>query len=195
MNAVMQADLVHRHRLTVEEYFRMAEVGLLAREQRVELIDGEIFDMAPIGHRHTSLISRLHGRFARELAGQSCIWDQGTLRLSEFSAPQPDLALLKYREDEYGLSPPSPNDVLLIVEVSESSLAHDSKVKIPLYAQHNIPEVWLVNVAASRIHYFHAPTAGRYAHTSSTAAPGQVRLRGLPGSGIDLTGLLDKLGQ
>src|SRR5487761_244804 len=91
MIAVMQSDLSSRHRLTVEEYFRMAAVGLLAPEPRVELIEGEIIDMAPVGYRHTGLTSALHDRFARELAGKACNWDQGTLRLSGSSAPQPDL--------------------------------------------------------------------------------------------------------
>ena len=193
MNAVMQADLVHRHRLTVEEYFRMAEVGLLAPDARVELIEGEIIDMAPIGHRHTSVVSGLHGTFARELADDVFVWDQGTLRLSASSAPQPDLVLLKYRKDEYRRSPPLPDDVLLIVEVSESSLRHDRKVKVPLYAQHNIPEVWIVDVERRQIHFFHTPKAQHYAHASSTSSPGRVSLQALPVATLDLTGLLEDL--
>ena len=194
MIAVMQRDLVRRHRLTVEEYFRMAEVGLLAPEMRVELIEGEIIDMAPIGHRHTSIISMLHGRFARELVGHVCVWNRGTLRLSGFSAPQPDLVLLKHRQDEYGLSPPSVDDVLLIVEVSESSLRHDRMVKLPLYARYNIPEVWIVDVVTPGIHYFHSPGAEGYGFTSSTPTPRRVSLNRLPDLSVDLTGLLDNLG-
>jgi Uma2 family endonuclease len=195
MIAVMQSDLIHRHRLTVEEYFRMAEVGLLAPEARVELIEGEIIDMAPVGYRHTGLTSALHDRFARELAGKACTWDQGTLRLSRISAPQPDLVLLKYRPDEYCGAPcPSPDDVLLIVEVSDSSLRYDLKFKVPLYARHSIPEVWIVDVLAPRIHFFHSLEGERYTHTSSTPAPGRVSLERLPGPSVDLTGLLDKLG-
>jgi Uma2 family endonuclease len=194
MIAAMQPDLVRRHRLTVEEYFRMAEVGLLAREARVELIEGEIIDMAPIGHRHTSVVSGLHDLFARELADQATVWDQGTLRLSASSAPQPDLMLLKYRKDKYRRSAPLPGDVLLIVEVSERSLRHDENVKVSLYARHNIPEVWIVDVATPRIHFFHTLEAGRYAHTSSTGTPGPVSLQSVPGPSIDLTGLLDELG-
>lgn len=193
MIAVMQPDLVRRHRLTVEEYFRMAEVGLLAPKARVELIDGEIIDMAPAGHRHASVVSRLHGRFARELVDHACVWDQSTLRLSRQSAPQPDLVLLKYRKDEYGLVAPAPEDVLLIVEVSESSLRYDRKVKLPLYARHSIPELWIINVAASRIHAFHTLAAGHYAHSSSTPSPGRVSLQALPIANVDLTGLLENL--
>ena len=172
----------------------MAEVGLLAPEARIELIEGEIIDMAPLGHRHTSVVSGLHDLFARELAGHALVWDQGTLQLSASSAPQPDLVLLEHRKDKYRRSPPLPGNVLLIVEVSESSLRHDQEVKVPLYAQHNVPEAWIVDVAAPRIHFFHALQAGRYTHTSSTMAPGPVALQSLPGLNIDLTGLLDELG-
>lgn len=193
MIAVMQPDLVRRHRLTVEEYFRMAEVGLLAPEARVELIEGEIIDMAPIGHRHASVVSRLHGRFARQLVDQACVWDQSTLRLSGYSAPEPDLILLKYRKDEYGLSAPSPEDVLLIVEVSESSLRYDRKVKLPLYARHGVPEVWIVNVATPRIYVFHSLEGGHYTHSASTPSPGRVPLQAMPDAAVDLTGLLENL--
>jgi len=173
----------------------MAEVGLLAPDARVELIEGEIFDMPPIGYRHTGLTSALHGRVARELAGKACAWNQGTLQLSEFSAPQPDLVLLTYRQDEYcGGPPPSPDDVLLIVEVSENSYRHDRDVKLPLYARHNIPEVWIVEVERPSIHVFHTLRAGHYTHAASTPAPARVTLQALPGLSVDLTGLLDKLG-
>ena len=90
-------------------------------------------------------------------------------------------------------SPPSPDDVLLIVEVSESSLRHDREVKVPLYARHNIPEVWIVDVTAPRIHFFHTLQAARYTHISSTPAPARVSLHSLPGASIDLTGLLEEL--
>jgi len=193
MIAAMQPDLIRRHRLTVEEYFRMAEVGLLAPEARVELIEGEIIDMAPVGHRHASVVSRLHGRFARQLVDQACVWDQSTLRLSGYSAPEPDLILLKYRKDEYGLSAPSPEDVLLVVEVSESSLRYDRKVKLPLYARHGILELWIVDVETPHIHVFHTLEAGRYTHSASTPSPGHVSPQALPGATVDLTGLLENL--
>jgi len=151
MIAAMQPDLIRRHRLTVEEYFRMAEVGLLAPEARVELIEGEIIDMAPVGHRHASVVSRLHGRFARQLVDQACVWDQSTLRLSGYSAPEPDLILLKYRKDEYGLSAPSPEDVLLVVEVSESSLSYDPKVSF--HFTHDTAS-WSYGSSMSRRHTF-----------------------------------------
>jgi Uma2 family endonuclease len=191
MIAAMQADLVHRHRLTVEEYFRMAEVGLLAPDTRVELIEGEIFDMAPIGTQHGGFTAWLHRRFLRDLGERISVWDQVTLPLGRLSAPEPDLAILKYRKDEYRHKPPSPDDVLVIVEVSESSLRHDRTVKVPLYAQHGIPEIWILDVQRLQLHFLHTLVAGHYAHTSSTPAPGRVSLQALPASAVDLTDLFE----
>ena len=191
MTAVMQPDLVHRHRLTVEEYFRMAEVGLLAPEARVELIEGEIFDMASIGNQHGGLAAWLHRRLLRDLGESVSVWNQVTLPLGRFSAPEPDLVMLKYRRDEYKSKRPSPSDVLLIVEVSQSSLRHDLQVKVPLYARHDIPEVWVLDIQRRQIHLFHTLEAGQYTHTTCTPAPGRVSPQSLPGAAVDLTGLFE----
>lgn len=191
MSAVMQADLVHRHRLTVEEYFRMAEVGLLAPEAHVELIEGEIFDMAPIGNQHGGFTAWLHRRLLRDLGERISVWDQVTLPLDRFSAPEPDLAILEYRKDEYKNKKPSNDDVLLIVEVSDSSLRHDLDVKVPLYARHGIPEVWLLDVESRQIQFFHTLKAKHYAHASVTPTPGRVSLHALPDAIVDLTGLFE----
>jgi len=191
MIAVMQSDLVRRHRLTVEEYFRMAEVGLLAPDARVELIQGEIFDMAPIGNLHGGFTSWLHRRLLSDLGEQISVWSQVTLPLGTSSAPEPDLVILKYRRDEYKNKRPTPDDVLLIVEVSQSSLNHDRQVKVPLYAQHGIPEVWLLDVERRRIRFFQNPQAAQYTHTSHTPTPGRVSLLALPGAAVDLTGLFE----
>lgn len=190
-DAVMQADLVHRHRLTVEEYFRMAEVGLLAPEARVELIEGEIFDMAPIGTQHGGFTAWLHRRLLRDLGERISVWDQVTLPLGGFSAPEPDLVILKYRKDEYRNESPRPEDVLAILEVSESSLRHDRRIKVPLYARSGIPEVWILDVQGRQLHFFHTLKAGHYTHVSSTPAPGKVSLQTLPGSTVDLTDLFE----
>jgi Uma2 family endonuclease len=191
MIAVMQSDLVRRHRLTVEEYFRMAEVGLLAPEARVELIEGEIFDMPPIGNLHGGFTAWLHRRLLRDLGDKISVWDQVTLPLGAFSAPEPDLVILKYRRDEYRNKRPTPDDVFLIVEVSQSSLHHDRQVKVPLYAQHGIPEVWILDVDRRRIQFFHTPQAAHYTHTAHTPTPGRISLQALPDTTVDLTGLFE----
>lgn len=191
MIAVMQSDLVRRHRLTVEEYFRMAEVGLLAPEVRVELIEGEIFDMAPIGNQHGGYTAWLHRRLLRDLGEKISVWDQVTLPLGRFSAPEPDLVIFKYRKDEYKNKSPLPDDVLLIVEVSQSSLRHDRDVKVPLYARHGIPETWIVDVQRRRIEFFHTLHEGHYTVASATPNPGRISLRALAGAAADLTGLFE----
>jgi Uma2 family endonuclease len=132
-------------------------------------------------------------RIARDLGDRVCVWDQTTLPLGNFSAPEPDAAVLKYRKDKYKSRYPLPEDVLLIIEVSQSSLRHDRDVKVPLYARHNLPEVWLIDVEHRLIHFFHTPEAERYTHTSSTSSPGRVSLQALPAAALDLTGLLEDL--
>lgn len=169
----------------------MAEVGLLAPEARVELIDGEIFDMAPTGIQHGGFTAWLHRRLLRDLGERISVWDQVTLRLGGFSAPEPDLTILKYRKDEYRNKRPEPEDILLIIEVSQSSLKHDLKVKLPLYARHDIPEVWILDVQRSELRFFHALQAGHYSHASATQTPGPVELQALPGATLDLTGLFE----
>ena len=191
MIAAMQPDLVRRHRLTVDEYFRMAEVGLLAPEARVELIEGEIFDMAPIGNQHGGFTAWLHRRLLRDLGEKISVWDQVTLPLGKYSAPEPDLVVLEYRKDEYKNKSPSPEDVLLIVEVSQSSLRHDQQVKVPLYARHGIPEVWILDAQRGQMHFLHTPLAEHYIHASSTPAPACVSLQALPGATVDLTELFE----
>ena len=169
----------------------MAEVGLLAPEARVELIEGEIFDMPPIGNLHGGFTAWLHRRLLRDLGNEISVWDQVTLPLDTFSAPEPDLVILKYRKDEYKNKRPTPDDVFLIVEVSQSSLHHDRHVKVPLYARHGIPEVWLLDVEHRRLQFFHTLAAAHYTHTSETPTPGQVSLRALPNAMVDLSGLFE----
>lgn len=169
----------------------MAEVGLLAPEARVELIEGEIFDMPPIGNLHGGITAWLHRRLLRDLADRISVWNQVTLPLGRFSAPEPDLVILDYRKDEYKNKRPAPDDILLIVEVSQSSLRHDVEIKLPLYARHGIPEVWIVDVARPRIDSFHSLAGGRYTQTSSTPAPGAVSLQALTAATVDLTGLFE----
>lgn len=191
MVAVMQSDLVRRHRLTVDEYFRMAEVGLLGPDARVELIEGEIFDMAPIGNQHGGFTAWLHRRLLRDLGERVSVWDQVTLPLGTFSAPEPDLVILKYRKDEYKNKRPVPDDVLLIIEVSQSSVHHDRRIKVPLYARHDTPEVWILDVQLRRIQFFHTPEKGNYRHASLTPTPGLLSLQALPDDTVDLTGLFE----
>lgn len=177
-----------RHRLTVDEYYRMAEVGLLSPDARVELIDGEIIDMAPIGSRHASAVSLLTQRLIRAVGDSAIVWSQSPVRLDVRSEPQPDLALLRPRADHYAGGHPAPPDVLLIVEVSDTTLDYDRNVKAGLYARYGIPALWIVDLAHGRLHTCQRPADGGYRDRSIVD---QTSV-GIPGLSIDLdlTGLL-----
>jgi Uma2 family endonuclease len=191
MSAVVQDDLVRRHRLTVQDYHRMAEVGLLAPDARVELIEGEIIDMPPSGAPHAGILSLLYERLFCAVSGRAIVRSQLALRLDDFSEPEPDLALVKRRSDHYRSSHPIPADVFLLVEVSPSSLRFDRNHKLPLYARHGIPEYWIVDVVKPVLHVFHTPQGERYLHEASMPRPGLVTLSALADSKVDLTGLFD----
>src|SRR5487761_945488 len=118
-----------RHRISVEEYHRMAEVGLLAPDARVELIEGEIIDMAPIGNPHNSAVDRLNQWLTVAALGHAIVRVQGSFRLSGFTEPQPDVILLKPTEDFYWSRPATGEDTLLVIEVSDSTFAYDRKIK------------------------------------------------------------------
>jgi Uma2 family endonuclease len=141
--------LPHKHRLTRDEYYRMAETGILAPDARVELVEGEIIDMAPIGSPHAARVSRLAKIFTLALAERAIVNVQNPLVLNEYSEPEPDITVLRYREDFYAGGHPRPEDVLLVIEVADTSLQYDRDVKLPLYAAHGIPEYWLVDLPAS----------------------------------------------
>ena len=166
------------HRLTVDEYYRMAKVGLLPPNARVELIEGEIIDMAPIGSRHAAAVDLLAERFIEALRGAALVRVQGPVRLSARSEPQPDLALLRPRADRYADNHPTAADILLIVEVSDTTLDYDRDVKARLYASHGIPELWIVDLENNKLRLFRDPRRGEYA-AQSIARAGVMRVPGL----------------
>lgn len=178
-----------RHKLTVADYYRMAEAGILAPDARVELINGEIIDMAPIGTRHSSTVDKLNGVLSSVLAGHAIVRIQNPVRLDNLSEPEPDVALLRPRTDFYRHAHPMPADVLLVIEIADTSLAYDRYVKIPLYAASGIREAWIVDLAGRRIHLFREPRDGEYRQVSSVESAGIVHVGSLPQLPIDLTGL------
>ncbi|WP_234554292.1 Uma2 family endonuclease [Thermus caliditerrae] len=129
-----------RHRFKVEEVLALSA---LEPEARLELLEGEVYEMAPISNEHAGLLDWLLQTLATRTLGQAHIRVQSPLYLSQESLPIPDLLLLKPREDFYTQSHPTPQEVLLLVEVGFSSYAYDRGVKLPLYARHGVPEVWL----------------------------------------------------
>ncbi len=142
---------------TVAEYHRMAQAGILSEDDRVELVEGEIVQMSPISSRHASCVKRLNDLLTRKLGGHFIISVQDPIRLSEHSEPQPDLAVLAFRQDFYSAEHPTPKDVLLIIEVCETSGEFDRRVKLPIYARAGIPEVWIVDVTQGQIEVYRDP--------------------------------------
>ncbi len=160
--ATMPGELMTRHRLTVDNYHHMAESGILGPDDRVELIAGEVLDRSPIGSLHAALVAALSDYLGRVAAGRLTVWSQNPIRLDDSSEPQPDIALVKPRPDYYAAAHPGPADTLLVVEVAESSLAYDLGVKVPLYARHGIPEVWVIDAATRTTHRFRGPRPEGY---------------------------------
>jgi Uma2 family endonuclease len=156
-------DPPRRHRLSVADYYRMAEAGILAPDARVELIDGEIIDVAPIGSQHNATVDRLAELLRRAAGDTVIVRAQGSISLGAFSEPEPDIALLRRRPDFYWAAQPNAADVLLIAEVAGSSLAYDRDVKVPLYARHGIPEVWLIDIENQRLKRYLNPSRSGYA--------------------------------
>jgi len=183
------ATLPQKHLISVDEYYRMAEVGLLAPDARVELIEGEIIDMPPIGTDHAGIVSLLNHLLVRALDTRAVVQPQAGVRLDLRSEPQPDLAVLAPRADFYRHKHPAPADALLLIEVSDSTLRYDLDVKVPLYARHGIAEVWIVDLQHEQLHSFRMPQGGQYRERHITREPGVTRVDGLPGIDIDLAGL------
>ncbi len=188
---MMMSSYPRRHRITVDEYHRMAEVGLLAPDARVELIDGEIIDMAPIGDPHRAVVAYLDRLFSRAIGDRGIILVQSSIRLDRRSEPQPDLSLLAPREDFYRHRTPGPDDTFLVIEVSDTTARYDRKVKVPLYARRKIHEVWLVDLSKDQMTFFRSLADGTYTDVTSTSAPGITPIQGLPGVTVDLSRVLN----
>ena len=153
---------VTHHRFTVADYYRMVEAGILHEDDRVELIEGEVIDMAPIGSRHAWCVANLTILFVNGLGERTMVWPQNPLHLSDYSEPQPDLSLLRQRPDPRAPSNPAPDNVLLAVEVADSSLRYDRDVKVALYARSGILEVWLVDLTHESISIYREPATDGY---------------------------------
>lgn len=188
MSATASA-LFQRHRLTVADYCRIAEAGIFGEDDRVELIEGEIIDMAPIGSEHTSSVKRLNRLFDRAVGEQAIVSVQDPIRLDEHNEPEPDIALLRYREDFYRSTHPGPADVLLIVEVADTSLRYDREIKLPLYARHGIPEVWIVDLENRRLEVHRRPEGETYREQICPAPNESVAPADLPDCAVDLRGV------
>ena len=166
-----------RHKLDVDAYHRMAEAGIFGEEKRIELIDGDLIDMAPIGQGHAALVSGLAEALFIACAGRAIVWPQNPVRLDRSSEPQPDLAVLRRRADFYATGErPRPADVLLLVEVADSSLRFDRTVKLPLYAKAGIAEFWIVDLKRRILTAYRRPAGNGYGETAVHRAGDELAL-------------------
>ena len=157
-----------RRRFTIAEYYAMAMRGIIRPGERVELLYGEIVKMSPIGDDHASSVNALTEMLIDEVRRRATVITQNPLRLDVNHEPEPDLMLARRREDYYRSGHPGPDDILLLIEVSDSTVESDRNEKLPLYARYLIPEVWIVNLRDRHIEIYTDPTTDRYATTHIT---------------------------
>ena|SRR5215813_5025163 len=148
---------------TVADYYRMAEAGILKPEDRVELIDGEIIEMSPIGDRHAGCVNRATRLFISALGNRVVVSVQNPLQLNNYTEPEPDIVLLKPRTDDYASKKAMAEDAILVLEVAETTLRYDRDVKLPRYAAAGVPEVWIENVKREVLLVYRYPSGGAYA--------------------------------
>ncbi|MGA7730607.1 MAG: Uma2 family endonuclease [Chloroflexia bacterium] len=181
---------IPRRLISIDEYERMIVAGVFPEDDRSELIRGEITEMAPIGLLHASCVSRLTKLLERRVGDAAIIWAQNPIRLVGNSLPQPDVALLKPSSDFYSRTRPAPKDVILLIEVSDTTLNYDTQVKVPLYAEAGIPEVWIVNLQNDVIEAFSSPMAGVYNHAVKVARGQSLPLPGELGGVVEVSDIL-----
>jgi Uma2 family endonuclease len=188
MTAVAES-AIRRHRFTVLEYQRLGEAGVFHEDDRIELIEGELIDMAPIGSRHAGAVKRLSNLIKLAVGEQAIISTQDPVVLGDHSEPQPDIALLRPRADFYSSIHPHAQDVWLVIEVADTTLAYDQEIKIPLYARFGIPEIWLVAVTEQRLLRYRFPKDGQYQDIQVIDLTQPVEINALAGVVVDLRGL------
>ena len=176
---------LQKRRFTVEEYYRMAETGILSEHDRVELIDGEIVEMPAIGSRHAACVDRLTRLFSLRVGETAIVRVQNPIRLGPYTEPQPDLALLRPRPDFYASAHPTAEDTLLVVEVADASIEYDRTVKMPLYARAGIVEAWVVDLAAGAVEVYRVPTPQGYRDVGRASRGDALSVRAL--AGVSLT--------
>jgi Uma2 family endonuclease len=180
------------HRFSAEEYHRLAEVGILSPNARVELIEGAIHDMSPIGPFHSGVTMRLNRFFNTRAKGRWIVSAQNPIGLDNYSEPQPDLALLKPAPDDYVSHHPTPDDVFLLIEVADSTLDFDRGKKLQVYARAGILEFWIINLQESTIEIYREPHFTGYENKTVVRAGDKACPATFPDAAVDVAELLRK---
>ena len=184
----MSANL--KNHFTVSEYERMGETGIFPPDARVELIEGEIIEMSPIGSRHAACVELLAEQVRELVKGIFLVRTQNPIVLDDFSEPQPDVAVLKFRPDRYLNAHPRPSDILIVIEVAETTVHFDRHVKVPLYARAGIPEVVLFNLPEDRLECFLQPETGIYQVSRVFNRGEKFESASIPGLTLDIETIL-----
>jgi Uma2 family endonuclease len=153
----------------------MCEVGVFREDDRLELIEGEIIEMSPIGRRHAAAVRRLNNLLTRQLGQDEALVDaQNPIVLGDLSEPQPDLALLRPSSDFYADEHPRPEEIMLLIEVADTSLAYDREVKVPTYARYGVPEVWIADLDGAAVEVYRGPAADGYSRVERLTDPDAI---------------------
>lgn len=182
--------LLEHHLLTVDEYERMCELGIIDADSRIELLDGEMVKMAAIGSKHASVTVRLTDLLVPRCGQQALVVVANPLRLRPRSEPEPDLMIVHRRADYYVSGHPTEKDALLVVEVSDTSIGKDRLVKVPIYARQGVPEVWIVDIQGDRVIVHTEPSGGEYGLIRTAYRGEELRPTLLPAVAITVDEIL-----
>lgn len=186
----MSVNPAEYHNLTVSEYERMGENGIFPPDARVELIEGEIIEMSPIASRHAAAVDVAARSLMQQTVEFAIVRIQNPIVLNDFSEPQPDISLLKYRPDFYRAAHPRPEDILLVIEVADTTVHYDRNVKMPLYARAGISEALLFNLPDDRLEYFSRPEMGDYQENQVLSRGERFESMNVPGLTLDIEMIL-----
>ena len=180
---------VPRHRITLEDYHRLGRAGILGEDDRVELLDGQLVDMSPIGPRHALAVDALTKLLVLAVAERATVRVQNPIELDATTEPQPDIALVRQPWRGYPKAHPQPRDVLLLVEVADTSLELDRGAKLELYARAGIREFWVVDVTTNGVLVHRRPRGDRYDLVTRVESPSVLGIEDLPGVQIPAASL------
>jgi Uma2 family endonuclease len=167
---------LNRHKISVSDYYRMAASGIIMEDDRIELLNGEMIEMSPIGPSHTAHVKAINRVLSKLLEGQAIIGVQDPIVLDNLSEPVPDISVLKWRADDYLLAHPTPKEVLLVIEVADSSINIDRSIKLPIYAAAGISDYWIINLPEKKIELFSNPLGAVYQAISESTIDDEVTL-------------------
>lgn len=174
---------VSKRLINVSEYYRMAEAGILTENDRVELIHGEIIEMSPIGSKHAAMVNRLNDLLKECIGKKAIVSVQNPIALNPLNEPEPDITILKYKGDYYDSGHPGPDDILIVIEVADTTRDYDQEIKIPLYARAGIPEAWLIDLTSQKLTVYSKPSMDSYKEIELVGPDDKVRLQAF---GIEL---------